>query len=192
MIALVTGGAASGKSAYAEHLACSMSLQRTYVATMAPMGQEAAERIARHRAQRADAGFSTIELLGTLAGAAPSADACEGVALIDDVGNLVSCALFDGNGAASGIDSVVARLLREFDELVRCFAHVVVVGNQVGCDGQDYADATMQWIRAAGKLCCGIASRCDQVIEVVAGQPLYVKGAPWGEQGALAEGEFCL
>ena len=185
MIALVIGGAASGKSACAEQLACGLSEQRTYLATMAPASREAAARIAKHRAQRAHAGFETIELIGTLAGVAPTSHTRDGVALLDDVGNLVSCALFDDNGPIDDAASVVARLLREFDELVRCFAHVVVVGNQVGCDGQRFVDQSMQWVRAVGELCCGIAARCDQVVEVVAGQPCSIKGVPQIVQGSL-------
>lgn len=54
MTALVFGGAASGKSGWAEDLIC--TLPRTgpliYLATMEPGGGEAAERIRRHRALR--------------------------------------------------------------------------------------------------------------------------------------------
>ena len=41
MRTLVVGGSGSGKSAYAEQLACSRSSDRVYVATMAHMGAEA-------------------------------------------------------------------------------------------------------------------------------------------------------
>ena len=60
---LVCGGAASGKSAYAESMLCRLSgsAPRIYLATMMPYGDEAASRIARHRAQRAGAGFETRE-----------------------------------------------------------------------------------------------------------------------------------
>ena len=53
MIALVTGGASSGKSAYAESLACALPGPRFYLAAMKPYGEEGARRIARHRALRA-------------------------------------------------------------------------------------------------------------------------------------------
>ena len=60
---LVCGGAASGKSAYAESMLCRLSgdAPRIYLATMMPFGDEAASRIARHREQRAGAGFETRE-----------------------------------------------------------------------------------------------------------------------------------
>ena len=61
MMILVTGGASSGKSAYAEQLACSLPGSRYYLAAMKPFGEEGARRIARHRALRAGKGFVTVE-----------------------------------------------------------------------------------------------------------------------------------
>ena len=176
MIALVTGGAASGKSAVAEQLACSLSGTRTYVATMAASGGEAAARIAKHRAQRANAGFSTVEVAGTLVCDAPSPEAAAGVALLDDVGNLASAALFDADGNMADPSATLARLTREFAALASQYAHVVVVGNEVGADGQRFADESGHWVRLVGSLCCAIAARADSVIEVVAGCPCTVKG----------------
>ena len=74
MMTLVCGGAASGKSAYAEALVCGIqspsedrnlsglldSAHRFYIATMQPFGKEAEERIRKHRAMRADKGFETM------------------------------------------------------------------------------------------------------------------------------------
>lgn len=62
MIALVTGGASSGKSEFAERLALSLPGPHVYAATMRREGAEAEERIARHRLQREGAGFKTVEL----------------------------------------------------------------------------------------------------------------------------------
>lgn len=183
MIALVTGGAASGKSAYAEELACSLSPQRTYLATMRNNSAESAARVERHRAQREAAGFSTLECVGTLSNAAPDPVAAEGVVLVDDVGNLVSCALFSEDGTMADPQAVLARLDAEFATLCTQYAHVVVVGNQVGADGQSFADESGTWVRMVGALCCCMAARCDAVVEVVAGCPVYVKG---GAEGACA------
>ncbi|MFR4877476.1 MAG: bifunctional adenosylcobinamide kinase/adenosylcobinamide-phosphate guanylyltransferase [Ruthenibacterium lactatiformans] len=62
MFTLVVGGAASGKSEYAEQLILRAgALPRYYVATMEPFGAEARARIARHRVLRAQKRFETIE-----------------------------------------------------------------------------------------------------------------------------------
>ena len=69
MLILVTGGAASGKSAHAERLLCASAAgARLYLATMQPFGAAAETRIARHRALRRDKGFETVERPLGLAG----------------------------------------------------------------------------------------------------------------------------
>ncbi len=59
-IAVVLGGARSGKSRHAERLAADSGAPVVYVATATPDDDEMAERIARHRAAR-PAGWRTIE-----------------------------------------------------------------------------------------------------------------------------------
>ena len=62
MFTLVVGGAASGKSEYAEQLILRAgALPRYYVATMEPFGAEARARIARPRVLRAQKRVETIE-----------------------------------------------------------------------------------------------------------------------------------
>lgn len=177
MKVLVVGGSGSGKSAFAERLCSDLSPTRTYLATMAPYGIEALRRIERHRRQRVDLDFSTIECIGTLAHKAPSASASQGVALLDDVGNLVANALFAPDGSMADPRNVRQRLLRELDTLGTQYRHVVVVGNEVGSEGP-YADGpTQTWVRLTGSLCCALAANSDTVVEVVAGIPQIVKGA---------------
>ena len=48
MLTLVIGGAASGKSAYAESLCLRAPLPRTYLATMQVWDAECAARVAKH------------------------------------------------------------------------------------------------------------------------------------------------
>ena len=62
MFTLVIGGAASGKSEYAEELILASPLRpRIYIATMEPFGAEGQARIARHRELRRGKGFQTVE-----------------------------------------------------------------------------------------------------------------------------------
>ena len=177
MNVLVWGGAASGKSAYAEELACRLSPRRIYIATMADDGPEAHARIARHREQRAGSSFATVECAGSLCAACNPELPHDGVALVDDLGNLVSRALFDDRGSMADPAATLERLEQEIVQLFSAFEHTVLVGNEVGCAGRSYGDATLAWMRLIGTLGCRIAARADAVVEVSAGLPLYLKGA---------------
>lgn len=178
MRVLVTGGSASGKSAYAEQLACILSPRRVYLATMSPHGAEAQERIRRHRSQRADLGFKTIEKSGS--SLAPiggeDADTRRGVVLLEDLGNLVANTLFDKGDMTDDPTLVAGRLEQEVLDLARSFEHVVVVGNEVGCEGASAFAGTRMWVHALGELSCRLATNFDMVVEVSAGVACVVKG----------------
>lgn len=176
MRVLVVGGSGSGKSAFAEKLACQLSQKRTYVATMSAQGTEARERIARHHAQRAGRRFVTLECLGTLPAQAPSPEAARGVVLVDDVGNLVANALFDARGTMGDPHATCERLAHESLALAQNYAHAVFVGNEAGCEGAFESEATMAWLRTSGALCCKLADSFDVVVEVCAGVSTVVKG----------------
>lgn len=171
MRVLVVGGSGSGKSAYAERLACGLSPVRTYVATMEGTGAEAQARIARHREQRAGLGFQTLECPREL-------PMCEGsgVALLEDVGNLVANALFANDGSMKDPDEVLGCLKRELMDFSHSCEHAVVVGNEVGSSKTPPGEGTLAWVRLVGSLCCCLAARFDAVVEVAAGIPLVVKG----------------
>lgn len=64
MRVLITGGCKNGKSSYAERLAIKLSKdkKRYYVATMVPYDEEDFDRIKRHREERKNLGFETIEI----------------------------------------------------------------------------------------------------------------------------------
>ena len=61
MLTLVIGGAASGKSAFAELLCMQSPLPRTYLATMQVWDAECAARVEKHRKMRAQKQFETLE-----------------------------------------------------------------------------------------------------------------------------------
>jgi len=56
----VTGGARSGKSAFAQRLAASTGLDVVFIATLEPLDEEMERRIARHQVER-PAAWQTIE-----------------------------------------------------------------------------------------------------------------------------------
>ena len=62
MFTLVIGGAASGKSEYAEAHVETLPGRRLYIATMEPWDEECRARIARHQAARAHKRFPRIAM----------------------------------------------------------------------------------------------------------------------------------
>ena len=86
MMTLVIGGAASGKSEYAENLILrTRESHRIYLATMQPYDRECQVRIQRHRAMRAEKGFETLERYTDLAGVSVPVDS---VVLLECMSNL--------------------------------------------------------------------------------------------------------
>ena len=66
-LTLISGGAASGKSEYAEQTAVAAGGPRYYLATMQVWDEESRRRVEKHRAMRAGKGFATVECPENLA-----------------------------------------------------------------------------------------------------------------------------
>ena len=167
MIVLVTGGSGCGKSTWAEKLIASLpDEKRVYIATMQVYDEESVRRVARHRAQRADKGFRTIECEKDLA----SADVEEGsIVLLEDLVNLMANEMFDGGDAERIVPALKALA-------ARC-RHLVMVTNDVFSDGVTYAESTQEYLRVLAEINSQAAALADCVVEVVYSIPIAVKGA---------------
>ena len=166
MIVLVTGGSGSGKSTWAEKLVASLPNEnRVYIATMQVYDAESVKRVERHRAQRADKGFRTIECEKDLA----SADIAEGsVVLLEDLVNLMANEMFDGGD--------VSRIVPALNILAKKCRHLIMVTNDVFADGIEYAESTQEYIRQLAQINNAAAQMADCVVEVVYSIPVCVKG----------------
>ena len=180
MMALVTGGASCGKSAYAEQLACSLPGKRYYLAAMRPFGEEGARRVKRHLALRAGKGFETIECFDgfqEMRERVSSASASDSTtALLESLGNVVANEMFAEDGSCASYEEALQAVLDDVSQVAGLFDNVVIVGDEVGGDGLRYDEATETYIRIIGAASCAIAAQCDLVVECVAGQPLAIKG----------------
>ncbi len=166
MIALITGGSGCGKSTYAEKLIARMpGEKRIYIATMQVYDEESVKRVARHRAQRADKGFITVERPKDMGGLSVEPGS---TVLLEDVPNLLANEMFDG-GCADDI-------LPGLEALARKSANLVVVTNDVFCDGIVYPESTQEYIRRLAALNAALAQTADYVCEVVYSIPVSIKG----------------
>lgn len=173
MLDLVIGGAASGKSEFAELL-----VQRTgdrpryYVATMQPFDAESVDRIAKHRRMRAEKRFETVECYTTLGSVVLPE---RGVALLECMSNLVANEMYAPNGAG---EAVLEAVETGIDALETQCERLIVVSNEVFCGGDRYAGDTDRYLRRLAAVNRMLAARADTVTEVVCGVPYYYKGEP--------------
>ncbi|HHS93874.1 MAG TPA: bifunctional adenosylcobinamide kinase/adenosylcobinamide-phosphate guanylyltransferase [Rhodobacterales bacterium] len=166
-LTLVLGGAASGKSAFAERLLAASGRHLIYVATAQAFDAEMRVKIAAHQARR---GSSWTTLEAPLDLAPPIAQGDESSAILIDCATLwLSNHMLAGNDLATA----ESRLLKS---LQASAAPVVVVSNEVGQgivpatrDGRHFRDAQ-------GRLNQSLAARADLVVAVMAGLPMVLKG----------------
>lgn len=167
MIALIIGGSGSGKSAYAEKLVKQISENnRIYIATMRVWDHESEIRVARHRAQRNELGFETIECPIKLDRVEITEDA---TVLVEDIPNLVANEMFDENGDVGRIIPGLRKLAQ------RCKNLVMVTGN-IFSDGGDYDSETQKYMRLLSEVNAAAAVLADCGVEVVYTIPVPFRG----------------
>ncbi len=170
MLTLVIGGAASGKSEYAERLVLESGLPRYYLATMQVWDAECAARVEKHRKMRAEKQFETVECPLHLEQVRLPG---RGVALLEDLGNLAANELYDPAGAG---ENALAALLSGIDAIERQCRRLIVVSNEVFRGGAEYAGDTEVYLKLLARAHNALAARADEVVRVVCGVPVYYKG----------------
>lgn len=200
---LLLGGARSGKSAYAETLAAELAggAPVLYIATASASDDEMRERIARHRASRAQH-WITIE--EPTAPAATLRASTAHVALVDCVTLLVANLLAadvrydeamdetmdEANAATAEAAAAEARIDLAISDLLdawRAGANtLILVSNEVGMGlvppyplGRIYRDCL-------GRVNARLAAAADTVLLMVAGLPIELKAlaAAWQREAA--------
>ena len=126
-LVLIGGGARSGKSSFALARAQALGTRRLFIATAERSDDEMRDRIERHRADRAGAGFETLEEPRALPEAL-AADPAHDVVLVDCLTIWISNLLVGGATA----DAVRERIEAVVAALARRRSHVVIVSNEVG------------------------------------------------------------
>jgi adenosylcobinamide kinase/adenosylcobinamide-phosphate guanylyltransferase len=163
---LITGGARSGKSRFAERVTLSLGRPAIYIATAEAHDAEMAERIERHQSRRG-AEWSTLaeplaipDALSDSDGGAPR--------LVDCLTLWLSNLMLAGRDWEAEVEALA-------ELLPRLSTPVVFVTNEVG-GGVVPENALARSFRdAAGLTNQRIAEACDELWLCVAGQPLKVK-----------------
>ncbi|MCA8882415.1 MAG: bifunctional adenosylcobinamide kinase/adenosylcobinamide-phosphate guanylyltransferase [Rhodobacteraceae bacterium] len=166
-LALITGGAASGKSRFAEALVTGTGRPRCYIATARAWDDEMRAKIARHRDQRGS-GWRLVEAPEALADALRAVGAEETV-LVDCLTMWLSNLLL----AEADLDRAAADLCGALRD---CPAQVVCVTNEVGLGIVPDNALARRFRDAQGRLNQTVAGQADLAVAVMAGLPLVLKG----------------
>jgi adenosylcobinamide kinase/adenosylcobinamide-phosphate guanylyltransferase len=169
---LVLGGARSGKSAYAERrVADSGTADVAYVATMLLGDPDVDARIATHRARRPES-WSTVEATGDL-GAAVREATSHAAVLLDGFELALALADPPDDDAAAHLAQDVGRALRE-----GAASLAMVVSAEAGMGVVPSTAAGVAFRDRLGAANQVLAACADEVVLVVAGLPLWLKGSP--------------
>lgn len=173
-IVLIYGGSGSGKSRFAEDYLRDFK-NKYYIATMKIHGEEGLKRVEKHREQRADKDFVTIEKCSDMNSIPGEYQIPDGsVALLECMSNLVANEMFKEDRVVCE-PSVSSQILAGIDELVKTFELLVIVTNNTFEDGGEYDEYTLEYMRALAGINIKLAQAADEVYEVVAGKIIQLK-----------------
>lgn len=188
MFYVVTGGSASGKSEYAENLACNLKGEGRliYLATMSAGDIESQARIAKHRTNRAGKGFVTVEKSKNISEIIDDISKKDTI-LVEDLSNLLANELFEGDFETDFLhksEKIADKIVLEIYEIVEKSDNCVIVANEIYNDdlsnqqkggASDKNDTTKVYISQLGKIVNKLGLLSDHLIEIVCGIEVNIK-----------------
>jgi adenosyl cobinamide kinase/adenosyl cobinamide phosphate guanylyltransferase len=170
-VALILGGARSGKSRYGLGLAASFPAPRLFVATCEPRDAEMEARIETHQRQRGS-DWMTREVPLELAAALRAAQNGYGVVLVDCLTMWVSNLLLQEGASLGSVQTACEHLVETLQETA---TPTILVSNEVGWGIVPDNPVGRQFRDQAGWLHQRLAQVADLVVLMVAGVPLLIK-----------------
>lgn len=166
-VILITGGARSGKSRYAEELALSLSKNPVYVATAHVWDDDFRERVQRHQERRGRE-WTNIEEEQELS----RHDLTGRVVVIDCITLWCTNFFFELQEVGASLDALKA----EFDQFTAHDAVYIFVTNEIGMGGVSENVVQRKFTDLQGWMNQYVADKADEVILMVSGIPVKVKG----------------
>ena len=165
-VILITGGARSGKSRYAEELALALSKNPVYVATAHVWDEEFRERVKKHQERRGPE-WTNIEEEMLLS----RHDLTGRVAVIDCITLWCTNYFFQ----MQEVDTALEALKAEFDKFTANDATYIFVTNEIGMGGVSDNAVQRKFTDLQGWMNQYVASKADEVILMISGIPVKVK-----------------
>lgn len=182
-LTLITGGARSGKSTFAEKIAAGISEKVLYIATAVAFDLEMEDRIATHKKSRPQT-WDTYEGYKDLDKVIAEAK-CYDVILLDCVTVMLTNLLWEYPGMDFEVPSqeVLAKaeeyIRHEFDKLLKAAqgyeGTLIMVTNELGSGLVPEAPIARSFRDIAGRVNQQIATHCQEVYLAVCGIPIQIK-----------------
>ena len=167
-VVLITGGSRSGKSSHAEKMALELSEQPVYLATARIWDEDFRERVRRHQARRGPQ-WTNLEEEKIL-----SRHDLRGRVVVVDCLTLWCTNFFFDMG--SDVDQALAAVQQELDRFLDQDATFLLVTNEIGLGGTSENDLQRKFTDLQGWMNQYAASLADEVILMVCGIPVKIKG----------------
>jgi len=169
-LTLILGGVRSGKSRLAEGLAHGSGLPVTYLATARAGDGEMARRIEAHRRRRPPQ-WRLVEEPLDLAERISVEAAAQRCILVECLTLWVTNLLMEADGPR------IEHRLEHLPEVIAAApGRLILVGNETNMGVIPLGELSRRYCDLAGRLHQDLAACCDQVLFMVAGLPLVVKG----------------
>lgn len=169
MIYLITGGERSGKSSYAQNLALQLSDSPIYIATARKWDADFQNRIDRHQLERDDR-WINIEKEKHLS----EIDFSEKTALIDCVTLWLTNFFVD---TKNDVTLSLEQAKKEFEAIAaQKNTNLIIVTNEIGMGVHAETHIGRKFVELQGWMNQFLASNADQVVLMVSGIPVKIKG----------------
>ena len=166
-LTFVLGGAASGKSLWAENLLLSSRLEPVYLATARVFDDEIFSKVLLHKNRRGPV-WTNLEAEIDVSTLLEQLEQHQAV-LIDCATMWLTNLMMDDLDVEPAIEGLL-------NALRSCLAPVVVVSNEVGHGIVPENALARRFREAQGQLNCALAAQADLAVFVTAGLPQVLKG----------------
>lgn len=172
---LITGGARSGKSVFAEKLALEFAAPLCYLATAQTLDSEMEERVRLHRERRGQQ-WHTLEEPLELSLMLKEVDGSYQVLLVDCITLWLSNLLFAYENFEEDLEERVLADVLQFSKVLQGMdTPVILVSNEVGMGIVPENRLARLYRDVAGRANQLLAATADEVYVVISGIPLRLK-----------------
>ncbi len=182
-VILVTGGARSGKSNFAEKLCKEQNNNTAYIATSIPFDDEMKDRVRKHKESRPQ-NWKTYEIYKDIYTIIDDISKEHKTVILDCVTLLVNNLIFMheidiDNSTQYEIDELEKYIKEQVEKLLieikKTNLYFVIVTNELGLGGVSINKLTRVYTDIVGRINQQIAAQSDEVYFVISGIPMKIK-----------------